>query len=387
MTDCPTPASHGGDGRPVERTPTSNPSSTLLLLYDLDPNPGRRVHQGHSARAHSRIYETTQIVGTDEAGPSSVPDGASDQDEECDDASSSSDDDDEDNPWPRRGAGLRTLEEKLKGERAFIEDLLNEDELQDLLNTAVPREHWKAADFVEEDMVYAHLSGASIREITLPYIFLYRLASTSLVNLENQPVVMVIAARNSKTSKDAHIQQSYAAWHLEAELCAVGETGLWLHFILDRIGQFHGVDLIPPVDTSTRERWYKKHMFFARNDEEQNELPAASHQQWTRQMWKTNRVFYKRNVHAARAGRAQELAIDGTYRVEIAELGHWAINKMTRAYITAIPVGVVMKKAGYSGAKQDYFLGRSRVPPFDELLELIAEHIFPSVDDLLKKVF
>ncbi|CAI5942292.1 unnamed protein product [Closterium sp. NIES-64] len=126
-------------------------------------------------------------------------------------------------------------------------------------------------------------------------------------------------------------------------------------------------------------------MFFARNDEEQNELPAASHQQWTRQMWKTNGVFCKRNVHVARAGRAQELAIDGTYRAEIAELGHWAINKMTRAYITAISVGVVMKKVGYSGAKQDYFLGRSRVPPFDELLELIAKHIFPRVDDLLKK--
>ncbi|CAI5942301.1 unnamed protein product [Closterium sp. NIES-64] len=197
---------------------------------------------------------------------------------------------------------------------------------------------------------------------------------------------MVIAARNSKTSKDARIQQSYAAWHLEAELCAVGEAGLWLHFILDWIGQFHGADLIPPVDTSTRERSYKKHMFFARNDEEQNELPAASHQQWMRQMWKTNGVFRKRNVHAARAGRAQEMAIGGTYRAEIAELGHWAINKMTRAYITAISVGVVMKKAGYSGAKQDYFLGRSRVPPFDELLELIAKHIFPSVDDLLKKV-
>ncbi|CAI5517938.1 unnamed protein product [Closterium sp. Naga37s-1] len=615
MTDGPTPASHGGDGRPVKRTPTSNPSSTLPLLYDLDPNPGRRVHQGHSARAYRGIYETTQIVGTDEAGPSSVPDGAGDQDEECDDASSSSNDDDEEDPRPRRGAGPRTLEEKLRGERAFIEDLLNEDELEDLLNTAVPREQWKAADFVEEDMVYAcvdvlvmeamrhlktleakstlklytswiyhykrwaakmlkgirdklpgeertrhvdeighwihynkskdwdnekvvrrkyiwlhgprvtetrlrayikykidvesnasvkantvhmilgrikacqmaarveatlykekelgimreitvvrsevrvmvrtknqsdvrncadrrrdtigdtytaeqfrqimmrvlptwaasawsprattpsqtlwrfllvrvltllshhsHLRGASIREITLPDIFLYRLASTSSVNPENQPVVMVIAARNSKTSKDVLIQQSYAAWHLEAELCAVGETGLWLHFILDRIGQFHGVDLIPPVDTSTRERWYKKHMFFARNDEEQNELPAASHQQWTRQMWKTNGVFCKRNVHAARASRAQELAIDGTYRAEIAELGHWAIDKMTRAYITAIPVGVVMKKAGYSGAKQDYFLGCSRVPPSDELLELIAEHIFPGVDDLLKKM-
>ncbi|CAI5504558.1 unnamed protein product [Closterium sp. Naga37s-1] len=529
-----------------------------------------------------------------------MPDGAGDQDEESDDASSCSDDDDEDNPRPRRGAGPRTLEENLRGERAFIEDLLDEDELEDLLNMAVPREQWKAADFVEEDMakstlkqytswiyhykrwaakmlkeirdklpgeertrhvdkighwihcnkskdwdnekvvkrkyIWLHgprvtetrlrayikflrreykinaetnapvksntvhmilgrikacqmaarveatlykekelgimreisvvwsevrvmvrtknqndvrncadrrrgtigdtytaeqfrqimmrvlptwaalawnprattpsktlwrfllvkvltllshhslLRGASFREITLPDIFLYRLASTSSVNPENQPVVMVIAARNSKTSKDARLQQSYVARHLEAELYAVGETGLWLHFILDQIRQFHGVDLIPPVDTSTHERWYKKHLFFARNDEEQMELPAANHQRWTRQMWKTNGVFCKRNVHAARAGGAQELAIDGTSRAEIAELGHWAIDKMTRAYITAIPVGVVMKKAVYSGAKQDYFLGRSRVEPGDELLALIAEHIFPGVDDLVKKI-
>ncbi|CAI5531814.1 unnamed protein product [Closterium sp. Naga37s-1] len=228
------------------------------------------------------------------------------------------------------------------------------------------------------------LRGASIREITLPDIFLYRLASTSSVNPENQPVVMVIAARNSKTSKDARLQQSYAARHLEAELCAVGETGLWLHFILDQIGQFHGVRLIPPVDTSTRASWYKKHLFFAKNDTDQGELSAASHQRWTRQLWDKNRVFCKRNVHAARAGGAQELAIDGTPRAEIAELGHWALDKMTRAYITAIPVGVVMKKAGYSGCKQDYFLGRSRVEPSDKLLKLLAEHIFPGVDDMLK---
>ncbi|CAI5974919.1 unnamed protein product [Closterium sp. NIES-65] len=206
------------------------------------------------------------------------------------------------------------------------------------------------------------LRGASIREITLPDIFLYRLASTSSVNPENQPVVMVIAARNSKTSKDARLQQSYAR-HLEAELC---------------------VRLIPPVDTSTRASWYKKHLFFAKNDTDQGELSAASHQRWTRQLWDKNGVFCKRNVHAARAGGAQELAIDGTPRAEIAELGHWALNKMTRAYITAIPVGVVMKKAGYSGYKQDYFLGRSRVEPSDKLLKLLAEHIFPGVDDMLK---
>ncbi|CAI5977964.1 unnamed protein product [Closterium sp. NIES-65] len=228
------------------------------------------------------------------------------------------------------------------------------------------------------------LRGASIREITLPDVFLYHLASTSEVNPDSQPVVMVIAARNSKTSKDARLQQSYAARHLEAELCAVGEIGLWLHFILDQIGQFSGTDFLSPLDTTERERWYKKHLFFARNDNEQEELSSATHQRWTRQMWRTNKVFCKRNVHAARAGGAQELAIGGTPRAQIAELGHWVLNKMTRAYTTAIPVGVVMQKAGYSGLKQDYFLGRSRVEPSDKLLDLLAEHIFPAVDAMLR---
>ncbi|CAI5997461.1 unnamed protein product [Closterium sp. NIES-64] len=228
------------------------------------------------------------------------------------------------------------------------------------------------------------LRGASIREITLPDVFLYHLASTSEVNPDSQPVVMVIAARNSKTSKDARLQQSYAARHMEAELCAVGETGLWLHFILDQIGQFSGTDFLSPLDTTERERWYKKHLFFARNDKEQEELSSATHQRWTRQMWRTNKVFCKRNVHAARAGGAQELAIGGTPRAQIAELGHWALDKMTRAYITAIPVRVVMQKAGYSGLKQDYFLGRSRVEPSDKLLDLLAEHIFPGVDAMLR---
>ncbi|CAI5961224.1 unnamed protein product [Closterium sp. NIES-65] len=517
MTDVPNPASQGEDVRPVDRTPTSNPSSTLPLLYDLDALA--QIPQGEFTKdvppapigEFTKPRKTSTPTDAGEAGPSSVPDGSGDQDE--DDYSSASDEDDEDDPRPRRGAGPRTLEEKLRGERAFIEELLDENELEDLLHTSVPREMWKAADFVEEDMVYAcvdvlvmeamrHLKtieakstlksytswiydykrwtakmlkkigdklptaeqmrhvdeighwthnnkskdwdnekvvkrkhiwlhgprvtstrlrayikfmrreykidadtnepvraytvhmilgrikacqmaarveatlykekelgimreisvvrsevltllshhslmrGASIREITLPDIFLYRLASTSSVNPDNQPVVMVVAARNSKTSKDARLQQSYAARHLEAELCAVGKTGLWLHFVLDQIGH---------------------------------------HQRWTRQMWKTNGVFCKWNVHAARAGGAQELAIQGTPRAEIAELGHWALDKMTRAYITSIPVGVVMKKAGYSGFTQDYFLGRSRVEPGDELLALIAEHIFPGVDDLLNK--
>ncbi|CAI7854755.1 unnamed protein product [Closterium sp. NIES-53] len=207
------------------------------------------------------------------------------------------------------------------------------------------------------------LRGASICEIMLPDIFLYRLASTLSVNPKNQPVVMVIAARNSKTSKDARLQQSYAARHLEAELCAVGETGLWLHFILDQIGQFNDVDFLPPLDTTERERWYKKHLFFARNDKEKKR--ALRRQPPT--------------LDAANVDDQQ-----GTPRAEIAELGHRALDKMARAYITAIPVGVVMRKAGYSGCKQYYFLGCSRVEPSDKLLDIIAEHIFPSVDALLR---
>ncbi|CAI5929029.1 unnamed protein product [Closterium sp. NIES-64] len=218
------------------------------------------------------------------------------------------------------------------------------------------------------------------------FLLVKHLASTSEVNPDSQPVIMVIAARNSKTSKDARLQQSYAARHLEAELCAVGETGLWLHFILDQIGQFFGTDFLPPLDTTERERWYKKHLFFTKNDKEQEELPAATHQRWTRQMWTTNKVFCKRNVHATRAGGAQELAIGGTSRAEIAELGHWALDKMTRAHITTIPAGVVMRKASYSGLKQYYFLGRSRVEPSDKLLDLLAEHIFPGVDAMLRDV-
>ncbi|CAI7881846.1 unnamed protein product [Closterium sp. NIES-53] len=115
-------------------------------------------------------------------------------------------------------------------------------------------------------------------------------------------------------------------------------------------------------------------------------VEPAGNRSFVDAMWTTNKVFYKRNVHAARTGGAQELAIEGTPRTEIAELGHWALDKMTRAYITAIPVGVVMRKAGYLGAKQDYFLGRSRVEPSDKLKDIIAEHIFPDVDALLRRM-
>ncbi|CAI5979315.1 unnamed protein product [Closterium sp. NIES-64] len=77
-------------------------------------------------------------------------------------------------------------------------------------------------------------AGTNVREITLADIFLYRLASGSSVNPDNRPMVMVIAQHNSKTCKDARLHHSYAARHLEAELCAVGDTILWLHFIHDQ---------------------------------------------------------------------------------------------------------------------------------------------------------
>ncbi|CAI5508629.1 unnamed protein product [Closterium sp. Naga37s-1] len=159
MTDVPNPASPGGDVRPVGRTPTSNPSSTLPLLYDLDALA--QIPAGEFTKdippapigEFTKSRKTSAPTGAGDAGPSSVPDESGDQDEE--DYSSASDEDDEDDPRPRCGAGPRTLEEKLRGERAFIEELLDEDELEDLLHTSVPQELWKATDFVEEDMVYA----------------------------------------------------------------------------------------------------------------------------------------------------------------------------------------------------------------------------------------
>ncbi|CAI5952185.1 unnamed protein product [Closterium sp. NIES-65] len=226
-------------------------------------------------------------------------------------------------------------------------------------------------------------ADTNVREITLADIFLYRLASGSSVNPDNRPTVMVIAQRNSKTCKDARLHHSYTARHLEAELCAVGDTILWLHFIYDQVPQIFGVPIIPPLDVRRPELWYDKHLFFARYDKDQGLLPLSSQQRITRQLWTANKVFIKRNVHAARAGGAQELADQGTPRAEIAELGHWAIDKMTRSYITSIPVGVVMRKAGYSGARSDYFLGRSRLPPSADLEKTIAAHIFPGVEEQL----
>ncbi|CAI5991503.1 unnamed protein product [Closterium sp. NIES-64] len=227
------------------------------------------------------------------------------------------------------------------------------------------------------------LRGASVREITLADIFLYRLASGPSMNLDNRPMVMVIAQRYLKMCKDARLHHSYAARHLEAELCVVGDTILWLHFIYDQVPQIFGVRIIPPLDVRRPELWYDKHLFFARYDKDQGLLPSSSQQRITRQLWTANKVFIKRNVHAARAGGAQELADQGTPRAEIAELGHWAIDKMTRSYITSIPVKVVMRKAGYSGARSNYFLGRSRLPPSADLEKTIAVHIFPGVEEQL----
>ncbi|CAI5502099.1 unnamed protein product [Closterium sp. Naga37s-1] len=226
----------------------------------------------------------------------------------------------------------------------------------------------------------------NVREITLADLFLYRLSSGSATNPNNQPMVMVIAVRNSKTCKDARLHHNYAARHLEAEVCAVGDTLLWLHFIYDQIPQIYGVRLIPPLDVRRPELWYDKHLFFSKTDKEQGMLPSSSQQRITRQLWTANKVFIKRNVHAARAGGAQELADQGTPCAEIAELGHWAIGKMTRSYITSLPVGVVIRKAGYSGAKSDYFLGRSMLNPGPDLEKTIAAHIFPDVEDQLEDV-
>ncbi|CAI6004594.1 unnamed protein product [Closterium sp. NIES-64] len=183
-----------------------------------------------------------------------------------------------------------------------------------------------------------------------------------------------------------HRDDSYAARHLDQEMCAVGHTLLWLHFVYDQLSRSPTSRCVPPLDFTTPYSWYHKHLFHARNDKEQKELPASSHSRITKEMWRTNNIFITRNTHAARAGGAQELADDGVPRSDIADLGHWALDKLAKSYITTIPKAAVLRKAGYTGKRGDYHLGRSMVKPDDKVVALIAQHIFPWAEAELAKV-
>ncbi|CAI5949212.1 unnamed protein product [Closterium sp. NIES-65] len=229
------------------------------------------------------------------------------------------------------------------------------------------------------------LRGASLRAIELPDLFLYRMGNASPEHSTRRPVVMVVASRNSKTNKDARLHHSYAARHLEQEMCAVGHTLLWLHFVYGQLSRSPTSRCVPPLDFTTPYSWYHKHLFHARNDKAQKELPASSHSRITKEMWRTNRIFITRNTHAARAGGAQELADDGVPRSDIADLGHWALDKLAKSYITTIPKAAVLRKAGYTGKRGDYHLGRSMVKPDDKVVALIAQHIFPWAEAELAK--
>ncbi|CAI5957533.1 unnamed protein product [Closterium sp. NIES-65] len=229
------------------------------------------------------------------------------------------------------------------------------------------------------------LRGGSLRAIELPDLFLYRMGNASPEHSTRRPVVMVVASRNSKTNKDARLHHSYAARHLEQEMCAVGHTLLWLHFVYDQLSRSPTSRCVPPLDFTTPYSWYHKHLFHARNDKAQKELPASSHSRITKEMWRTNKIFITRNTHAARAGGAQELADDGVPRSDIADLGHWALDKLAKSYITTIPKAAVLRKAGYTGKRGDYHLGRSMVKPDDKVVALIAQHIFPWAEAELAK--
>ncbi|CAI5957770.1 unnamed protein product [Closterium sp. NIES-64] len=230
------------------------------------------------------------------------------------------------------------------------------------------------------------LRGASLRAIELPDLFLYRMGNASPEHSTRRPVVMVVASRNSETNKDARLHHSYAARHLEQEMCAVGHTLLWLHFVYDQLSRSPTSRCVPPLDFTTPYSWYHKHLFHARNKKAQKELPASSHSRITKEMWRTNKIFITRNTHAARAGGAQELADDGVPRSDIADLGHWALDKLAKSYITTIPKAAVLRKAGYTGKRGDNHLGRSMVKPDDKVVALIAQHIFPWAEAELAKV-
>ncbi|CAI6012726.1 unnamed protein product [Closterium sp. NIES-65] len=184
------------------------------------------------------------------------------------------------------------------------------------------------------------LRGGSLRAIELPDLFLYRMGSALPEHSTRRPVVMVVASRNSKTNKDARLHHSYAARHLEQEMCAVGHTLLWLHFVYGQLSHSPTSRCVPPLDFTTPYSWYHKHLFHARNDKAQKELPSSSHSRITKEMWRTNKIFITRNTHAARAGGAQELANDDVPRSDIADLGHWALDKLAKSYIRTCQITI-----------------------------------------------
>ncbi|CAI7741090.1 unnamed protein product [Closterium sp. NIES-53] len=130
-----------GVGPPTDHIQTSTPEETLNLLYDLDALT--QIPEGEFTKdiPPPPIGEFTKPASKStptqdrQPGPSSVPGGSGNQVYDDDDEEES----DEYDERPPRGTNLRTLEEHLRRELEYIDDMLEQDEDEDEQNMAAPR--------------------------------------------------------------------------------------------------------------------------------------------------------------------------------------------------------------------------------------------------------
>ncbi|CAI7818062.1 unnamed protein product [Closterium sp. NIES-54] len=142
-------------GPPTDHNPTSTSEETLKLLYDLDALT--QIPEGEFIKGipPPSIGEFTKPASKStstqdgQPGPSSVPAGAESQGDDDDEEES----DNEYDERPPRSTNPRTLEERLRREIEYIDDMFEQDEEEDEQNMAVPCDQWRAADFIVDDMV------------------------------------------------------------------------------------------------------------------------------------------------------------------------------------------------------------------------------------------
>ncbi|CAI7865813.1 unnamed protein product [Closterium sp. NIES-54] len=182
----------------------------------------------------------------------------------------------------------------------------------------------------------------------------------------------------------------------------MGHVFLWLHFIYDLVPLRYGPSIVEPLDFSEPLKWTKAHLFFSlkkkrdKGKQKQDEMHYKTHCTWIHWAMQKARWILSKVTHAFRRSGAQQLHDDGCSDNDIGSLGGWQQGEMRRSYVMGIPFKPVVLQAGFSGDRGDYYIGRAHAKllrhedkdkdEWWQLLGLMRKHIFPRVEEDLKKV-
>ncbi|CAI5987542.1 unnamed protein product [Closterium sp. NIES-64] len=293
-----------------------------------------------------------------------------------------------------------------------VEDLLAADEKDDAFLQKIPRDDFAEAAFdINKELAkknrllrmmwgFRHLDTLEARTTRVQYLrALLDFRRWCCANLPRQQTARVKGdgVLEHEDEIGRYIDEDMA-WKVEGTLFGVKE----LHIMYD-ISEVRS-----EVRAMVREKWHRddrdcvdrhrgtlgdtyttdqiRHLMFkvlptwaARAYEPKAATPSQT--LWNFLLMKTMTLLgHHTLLRGAKAGR------QGVPRSDIADLGHQALDKLAKSYITTIPKAAVLRKAGYTGKRGDYHLGRSMVKPDDKVVALIAQHIFPWAEAELAKV-